>query len=502
MIRAKTLRIQEFRGIRDLTLHFEGKNFAICGPNGTGKSGVVDALEFVLTGNISRLSGAGTGGLSVRDHGPHVDSRNKPEQALVTLSTEIPSLNKEVTISRSVKDAKRLTIDPDGPDVRAVLNRVALHPEFTLSRRELIRYVLAEPSKRAKEVQELLRLEEVETIRGLLQRIANAAARDAETLANVKGGTAAALRGALALTKLTATDILTAANEKRAILSSPAIPALEANTSIKDGVISTAAAAPPRISKLHAKTDTIQLRDRLADLVAPAFVSLVTGATSAIADLAHDENFLESASREALLRAALAAFDSQVCSVCDTPWKAEEFRRHLAHKLDHFSAVAKQRKAAEEKLRPVIASFEALQAALESVVRVGGLLIPQIDCNELSKYATRLAQARDQVRRFLPLNTTVDALSAVTAIPAAAVAVLNQVEAAVSALPEPSQQDAARDFPSVGQEKLEAYRQASLKLKAAEQQATTSRFVVDHYGKVTEGVWSTFDATGLIVKEA
>src|SRR5690349_18771267 len=55
VILAQQLSIHEFRGIRDLTIELGGKNFAICGPNGTGKSGVVDALEFALTGNISRL---------------------------------------------------------------------------------------------------------------------------------------------------------------------------------------------------------------------------------------------------------------------------------------------------------------------------------------------------------------------------------------------------------------------------------------------------------------
>ena len=57
MIQIQSITIKEFRGIRDLTLNFKGGNFGICGPNGTGKSGVVDALEFALTGGISRLSG-------------------------------------------------------------------------------------------------------------------------------------------------------------------------------------------------------------------------------------------------------------------------------------------------------------------------------------------------------------------------------------------------------------------------------------------------------------
>lgn len=116
MIRVDKIAIREFRGIRDLTLVMDGRNFAACGPNGTGKSGIVDAIEFALTGNISRLSGAGTGGLSVRQHGPHVDSRNKPDDAYVELSVSIPSLGKVATVRRTVKDAGKPKISP--ADVR------------------------------------------------------------------------------------------------------------------------------------------------------------------------------------------------------------------------------------------------------------------------------------------------------------------------------------------------------------------------------------------------
>lgn len=103
MISIQKIHIHEFRGIRDLTLDLGGENFAVCGPNGTGKSGVVDAIEFALTGSISRLSGRGTGELSVKEHGPHVDSRSKPEQAYVALTFKIVALNKEATITRTVK---------------------------------------------------------------------------------------------------------------------------------------------------------------------------------------------------------------------------------------------------------------------------------------------------------------------------------------------------------------------------------------------------------------
>lgn len=156
MIRIDNIHIEEFRGIRKLTLELRGQNFAACGPNGTGKSGIVDAIEFALTGNISRLAGAGTGGLSVKAHGPHVDSRNKPEAASVTIDVTIPSLgNKKAQIRRTVKSASAPEIKPADRDVIAAFESVNLHPEFTLSRRELIRYVLSEPGQRSKEVQPL-----------------------------------------------------------------------------------------------------------------------------------------------------------------------------------------------------------------------------------------------------------------------------------------------------------------------------------------------------------
>ena len=52
MIKIEKIHIQKFRGIIDLKVAFKGQNFTICGPNGTGKSGIVDAIEFVLSGDI------------------------------------------------------------------------------------------------------------------------------------------------------------------------------------------------------------------------------------------------------------------------------------------------------------------------------------------------------------------------------------------------------------------------------------------------------------------
>jgi recombinational DNA repair ATPase RecF len=148
MIKLEHAHIEEVRGIRKLDIDFGRENFSISGPNGSGKSGVIDAIEFGLTGQIGRLTGRGTKGLSVAEHGPHVDKAKFPDAAFVSLRVFLPSLGKTATITRKVSAPKRPKIEPADDDVKAALASVADHPEVTLSRREILRFILVEPTKR------------------------------------------------------------------------------------------------------------------------------------------------------------------------------------------------------------------------------------------------------------------------------------------------------------------------------------------------------------------
>lgn len=286
MIRIDKINIKEFRGIRDLTLDIKGDNFAVCGPNGTGKSGIVDAIEFALTGNISRLAGAGTGGLSIKAHGPHVDCHNKPEQASVTLDVTIPSLgNKKAQIYRTVKSANAPEIKPADKDVITAFDGVNLHPEFVLSRRELIRYVLSEPGQRSKEVQSLLRLDDIEKLRGVLQKIANACARDLSGLERSEKDSVTNLLTALDITQLTKKSVLETVNPRREILGLAPLTDLDANASVKDGLTTTAAKAPGRVPKVQATADLATLREALQALEAAPFKQACSTASAKTTDL-------------------------------------------------------------------------------------------------------------------------------------------------------------------------------------------------------------------------
>lgn len=486
MIKLETINIKEFRGIRDLTLNLDKDNFVICGPNGTGKSGVVDALEFALTGSISRLSGAGTGGITVKDHGPHVDSRNNPEKASVTLKVTIPSIGKSATIYRSVKNANKPTITPADADIKRALDHVALHPEFVLSRRELIRYVLSEPGKRSQEVQALLRLDEIESLRKTLHKIANAEAKSVPIHTASKKTSSEDLMRAMAIGKLSSADVLAAANAKRAILSLPPLTTFEADTSLKDGLASiTSTGIQSSVPKAVTLADIKAVKEQMESITNSVFKTVCDNAKTAIDDLQKVSDDGNGAAKEALLQSAINLFDEEHCPVCDTEWKPEEFKAVIARKLKELEQVTKARGEAVRKVDLIIQPLEKLCASLTTLIRPTGQLSPKIDITVINTYIQESRQNIGKFRKLFPLEETTGLVDDVQIISAELSKKVGEIEKAVEAIPEPTQQDAARDYLVIAQERVETHRQNSQQLKKAEEWSKLATEVYDTYTTAT-----------------
>lgn len=71
--------INELRGVREFEINPNSKHVLIQGENGTGKSGVIDAIDFLFTGSISRISGSGFQGVTLAKHGKHISCADKKE---------------------------------------------------------------------------------------------------------------------------------------------------------------------------------------------------------------------------------------------------------------------------------------------------------------------------------------------------------------------------------------------------------------------------------------
>jgi len=361
MILLETVSIREIRGIRELDLDLHSKPFVIYGPNGSGKSGVVDSIEFALTGNISRLHGEGTAGVTVRKHGPHVLKRDDPESAVVTLGLHLVDLGRSVTVTRSVRNPDELVVEPDGPEVREILEDVSAHPEVVLSRREVIKFVVAEAGERSREIQALLRLDGIGGLRSALKTAQNRTAAAAKATEDAVADATAELCRHFDTADFEPDVVLERCNRERQLLGLPVFDALDDETALNDGAVVGASGA--QLNKATALRDLAALIERLArhDPVADS-VSTIIGICK---QLKAEAGLLELLRRRPFLEQGVDLIDSEECPLCDTGWESRDaLESHLREKLSR-SASAQQ---LLESLHEAAAAVGRESASLQTLI--------------------------------------------------------------------------------------------------------------------------------------
>lgn len=483
MIKIDKIHIAKFRGILDLRLEFGGRNYAVCGPNGTGKSGVVDAIEFALSGGISRLSGKDRGDVSVKQHAPHVDFRDKPEEAVVTLEGVLAGTGTKFKVSRTVAQSQKPTIEPNTPEVVEAINEFGRHKNVTLSRRELIQFVLSTPGNRASEIQALLQLNALRDLRQNFQKIYKALEKDSNATRNNQTNAATALATALDIPKLSPVEVLRAVNERRKVLALPGIPALEAKTSVKDGLTVASAGQATAVSKVVAVADVKKLKSGLETYVKVPQGDLVADCLQRLAKLAESKDFEQGVEKKDLLDRAIKLVEDGVCPVCDTKWPHQDLIERINRKLKALEAVTEEKQAILTALDPIVAELSALEASARTAASYGPKLATKIDPSEINEFADSLNAHTKILTDFPSLAAVIDTLQELRALPSGLNDRVNELATAVGVLPNTADRDAARDYLVAVEERLDAFREAKRRLQSAEQDTSVARIVFETYDK-------------------
>lgn len=483
MIRLQALHVRNFRGIRELDLQLNGSNFAIQGPNGSGKSGVVDAIEFALTGSISRLAGPGTGGLSTQRHGPHVDFRDNAREGRVSLTVILTESGVPATIERSLDRPKDARIDPADAATKAVFERLAEHPEFVLSRREIIKYVLVEPGKRAAAIQSLLRLDRIEELRACFRTAVTNTARAVTASKAAQADAREQLMHTLGVDVATKGSILGAVNALRATAGLQALPELSATLRVDEG------------AKENNRREGVNKRSAVAALTAlralysspAADETLVGEFLSATAELRADPALVDELGREQFLEAGLGYFDGSACPFCDTAWDAAALRELIRRKLERAAngAALRQRLSdlaaqltsrLQELERPVIAL-----AAAARTLKDGSLAA-------IDRFAATYGSARGALSSVSAMAAaTEDVLVPIIRLDEVSATALAALERTLGALPDDTGAEKARTLLVEAQVRLEAARSGDRRVVSAERVAGRAATVLKVYDKTIEG---------------
>jgi hypothetical protein len=490
LIQIESIHILEFRGIRDLTLTMKRGSFVVSGPNGSGKSGVVDAIQFGLTGEIGRLKGSGTGDLTLSDHGPHVEKRDDPDASSVRLEVYIPHLKKSATITRTIKKFKQPVITPNEEAVKAVFADVAEHPEVTLSRREIIKFILIEATQRSRDVQTLLKLDDIDQARATLKTTENKLNAEALTAKTQSETAQDSLKRHLDLPVLNPDDLLAAVNKKRKLLGLQIITDLKKDTDLSEGLSTGETQDANSLTKETALADIKALADAAAEGLESAVQDSVTLLLQDLAKVEADPDFLPLIKRLSFFQSGLDLVDGPRCPLCDTEWDIAKLRAHLREKLEK----SKEAKAIRDQI------VGAGQKVSAEIIRLRGLIEPVTKLPEVSKeLSTRFGELSGGLVAFSNSLTTVEGVIGAkdrfktgwAAAPSSLIDDLNATRDQVKARPDKSATRDASAFLVVAQERMNNHRIARRNEEEKKTNASLGKSAYEIYCDVSEAALLT-----------
>lgn len=147
-MKIKNIKINAFRGIPlELNIDLNGKSLLLLGENGTGKSSVIDAIEFFFTGKISHLRSRGT--LALKDYGPNTKN---PDKSSVSFDFHPEGNNITKTFNSS----------PTFPDILKDDVNLAKKGQFILRRSQILNLIDASPSERYKFISNIIGSDKLE----------------------------------------------------------------------------------------------------------------------------------------------------------------------------------------------------------------------------------------------------------------------------------------------------------------------------------------------------
>ena len=383
-LRLDTLTVSGFRGISGTeTFQFGGENNIVVGPNGTGKSTIGQALEYLLTGQVSSFTGTATGRINKRTHLPN--RRTDPVDVFVEARFVDESgsfdVRREFT-SRGLEATRR------PPEFKQLLD-LADQGLLKLTREQLLDLVVSTPGDRKNELQALLNVEEIDTRRRQLKRLARKAEQEAESRERDRNRAADQVRDALDINSVTSDEIRTAVNELRDRLGGEVIEDIDSADSFRAGLSGPAEQASHPLQETSVRQALETVTDWLTTS-ANDFEGNLTEFAESVQALQSDKEALARLSEFELVEQGCALVDDHTarCPLCRAEYDQGELvprldarRRRLQRIEERVKAVQQQRNTLQSQIDSPIQSLRQLTDHLPSSV-VGIPLDPLSELHE------------------------------------------------------------------------------------------------------------------------
>jgi DNA repair exonuclease SbcCD ATPase subunit len=375
--------IDNFRGIQHLEIPIDGRNLVIVGENGSGKSSIVDALEYCFTGRIAKLQGRSD-----------VDAENS-----------IPYFGKTPTaikvICRGVTNQPIVTTHPNKkldvpPPLRNFFNLAASRP-FILRRSQLLKFIDARPSERYEQISQLIGLSELDRADTAWRKARDKAIKEDESLQIEYDGELSALSGLLGEDVATVPELIKAINKQLAQYNLAPLSLRYELGERKTALLNAMALTPEarerqeRIQRISRNLQSV--RESVRELG-----QMEKKRQERLAEFLHMSHWLEEASMEHLLTSAKRFIEDHPslshCPICETPVEAgKDLLNRLSERLTSLQSLTEARQnlsaATDEIKTQLIVIQERLQPLARGLIQTNELA-SSLDSKDLPAIRTFL----------------------------------------------------------------------------------------------------------------
>jgi DNA repair exonuclease SbcCD ATPase subunit len=385
-MRILKLEINNIGGIRyHRELEPNGDNFLIYGPNGSGKSSIVNAIDFLLTGKISRMVGTGTQGIDYKKHGHHIDA--KPEESYVQALIKLPKIEEPIQIKRSFQNPDELIVDDVYRDALKSVIDLASRSQHILTKREILKFVNATTKTRGDKIQELLKLKKVEEIHTSLKKIHNDLKKEFESfeknLENCKGTVSVTINEE----DPNSDNILKFVNDQRSILDGN--PLDELDSSLLKEEVSPSMSSDENVVNIDLLNQDIE---KIREIISRMDLKNKDDELrKIISEIALNELLAESVARLKLTREGLDLLDdSGKCPLCNTSWPHSKLKKYLEDQLKVYEEGSKDLDRMDTISKEIIRIINALNSFIDNILKAVDKLGIEDDFSEFKEWKGNL----------------------------------------------------------------------------------------------------------------
>jgi len=403
------LEIANLRGIKNpIVLKPDGNNMAIQGPNGSGKSGVVDSLDFLMTGDITRLTGKGTRGITLKGHGKHVDA--KPKDAVVTAKIQLEGIEDPIILHRSIANPKTLYMDREIDE--QILNEsleIAQRGQHVLSRAEILKFIAAEASTRADEIQAILNLNEIEQLRKTLVTIKREADKNVQSESTAYDRSIAGIQSTIDLKEFSEEKLLEKINENRTVLKGDAVDKLDPDNLQKD-VSPVSAEDKKRVDPEQLKR-IINSATEIVQEKGSEIYEKEKELRQTVQNLKADEQMKKDLASKRLLDIGISLIgDSGSCPLCLTPWDEGKLKQFLEERQTRATKAEKFETKIKELSSEINTEVTRLHEFLTRIAKACENLKEDKTVEELKPWIENLKKWGDDLKNSLEDYRSIEGL--------------------------------------------------------------------------------------------